>query len=512
MKRKKITKLLAIVMLATVINYGVGGSINNNWSIEREAYADTVGMQTSDGVVSKYVKYADDLLENRPMQELVNKSEKITNESHPDLFYYVDTNSYWELDISKMGLTGKTYHSSYLVKYPGGEVTQDNFIKILSMEPKDIAGGVKRVYTKVVYINGNFSYIERNGIREDLDFDAYNYMIDEVQSGEVDKPAVDVPVTPDKPTTDIPATETPVEQAKIYSSARLGGINRYSTALNIAREFKGGPLDNVIIGTGLDFPDSLSGSNLSAQYNAPILLVNNTVKASKDTLDYIKNNLKKDGKVFILGGTGVVSDDFVQELMKSGYTNFERLGGINRYETNRIINNKLENSPAVIIASGNDFADALSASGVSGIGGMPIYLANKGELDINTQNDIKRINPSKIYIVGGTGVVSTNTENLLKGITPDVTRLGGATRYETSLEVAKHFKLDTKSAIIATALDFPDALTGSALAIKENAPIILVNKDVTKQKEYLDSTKITDLYILGGDGVITNSVVDSLKK
>ena len=105
---------------------------------------------------------------------------------------------------------------------------------------------------------------------------------------------------------------------------------------------------------------------------------------------------------------------------------------------------------------------------------MPIYITKKDAIDNKTLSEIQNIALSKIYIVGGNSAISSDVENTLKGITSDITRLGGADRYETSIAIAKHFDLDTDTVAIANGLAFPDALSGSVLASKHNAPIILV--------------------------------------
>jgi len=56
-------------------------------------------------------------------------------------------------------------------------------------------------------------------------------------------------------------------------------------------------------------------------------------------------------------------------------------------------------------------------------------------------------------------------------------RYGGKTRYDTGLEVNSKLKMGNGKAFIATGTNFPDALAGSVLAAKNNAPILLVKGD-----------------------------------
>ena len=51
-------------------------------------------------------------------------------------------------------------------------------------------------------------------------------------------------------------------------------------------------------------------------------------------------------------------------------------------------------------------------------------------------------------------------------------------------------------------INFPDALAGSVLAAKNNAPIILVGKEVIKQEAYIDNKKYSNLIFFGGEKAI----------
>ncbi len=302
--------------------------------------------------------------------------------------------------------------------------------------------------------------------------------------------------------------------SKPFTSLRLGGSDRYNAAVEIAKKFQNGKmLDNVVIANGLNFPDALTGSALTSSLNASILLTY-TNYMPKSTIEYIKGNLKKEGTIYLLGSTGVVPDSCISELKAAGFTKFVRLGGSDRYDTNLEIVNKMnvkEGTP-IFVANSTSFADSLSASPISAAKGMPIFLSLKDYMPEKIMKAIKKIKPSKIYIIGSNGVISDGLANQLSKVAP-VTRLGGADRYDTCLAINKHFNLDTENAIIASGLDFPDALTGSVLAAKLNAPVILLPSWVgERQKTYIDSTRMRNLYVLGGNGLITDTMINELKK
>jgi len=301
-----------------------------------------------------------------------------------------------------------------------------------------------------------------------------------------------------------------VQAKEAYSVNRIDGRNRFETSANISSKFSSAQVQNVIIASGSNFPDALTGSVLSKKFNAPILLVDKTVSGSSNAVNYIKGNLVKDGTIYILGGKASVDDKFLDYFKSQGY-NVKRLGGSDRFATNKTIVNSMnvEKGTPVVIANGYGFADALSISSVAALKGYPILMSNKINLPSDIKSTINDIQPSKVFLIGGEGSLSNSLIDELKNIVSSlddssVVRIGGNTRYETSLNICKYFNLDTTSAVIASGKGFPDALSGSALAAKLNAPIILTDgSNIIEQKRYLDATNYSNLFLLGGKASVS---------
>jgi putative cell wall-binding protein len=158
----------------------------------------------------------------------------------------------------------------------------------------------------------------------------------------------------------------------------------------------------------------------------------------------------------------------------------------------------------------------LSISSIAAIKGYPIILTDKYDLSKQAEDMIKNINPSKVYIIGGNGVIDNYVNTRIKNLTnldnSNIIRIWGNDRYETSLNVAKYFNLTSDTVTLACGDNFPDALAGSVLAANVNAPIILVNNDTLAQKKYIDSTNCTKEIIFGGTGVINNTEAYRLSK
>ena len=131
-----------------------------------------------------------------------------------------------------------------------------------------------------------------------------------------------------------------------------------------------------------------------------------------------------------------------------------------------------------------------------------------------TKELIESIEPSQVYIVGGTGVVSQGTEDYLKSKF-NTKRLGGRDRYETSKLIFNEFynANDNKSLMIAYSLNFADSLSGSYLGFKTKSPLLLVNDaNVKKYDEILVGKKFEKVYALGGSAVVSDEVANHFKK
>ncbi|MFL0194303.1 cell wall-binding repeat-containing protein [Clostridium sp. WILCCON 0269] len=287
---------------------------------------------------------------------------------------------------------------------------------------------------------------------------------------------------------------------------------RLSTMFDMAEEINPDKLNNVVITSGTSFADALSGTVLASKLKAPIFFMN--TKDDTNVYDYVNDNLKKGGTVYILGKEGAISSVIENKFTQYGFT-ASRLGGTDRYDTCSQINNQLNISKGtpVIIVSGENFPDALSISSVAACKGYPILLTQSNSIPQQTISQLNKINPSRIYVIGGPGVISDNIFSTLKNYSSYVSRIFGTDRYETSLNICKSFNFNNSSSIVlATGTDFKDALAGSTVAAKYDSPILLINSDTTKVKEYLKSSSYKSLIILGDTSTISTDTENDLAK
>lgn len=290
-------------------------------------------------------------------------------------------------------------------------------------------------------------------------------------------------------------------------TARIYGSDRYDTSAKVAEAYKKNEklsgFDNIIVASGDDYADALSGTYLAAAKDAPILLVGEYTSSMNKIKDYISANLKTGGTVYILGGTGAVSSEF--EAMLNGH-NVKRIGGNNRYETNiNILKEAGITGKEIMICSGDEFADGLSVSAT----GKPVMLTGQN-LSSDQIEYIKQSGFDTYYIIGGEGAVSKNVENTVNTL-GKTQRIFGQNRYETSAAIAEKFFPKSKKAVVALGETFADGLSGGSLSLSFEGPLLLVNPANTKQAAaYIVKSGVERAAILGGPTLISDNMVNSI--
>lgn len=117
------------------------------------------------------------------------------------------------------------------------------------------------------------------------------------------------------------------------------------------------------------------------------------------------------------------------------------------------------------------------------------------------------------YEVGFVAAKSTSATRARIANPREVTRTRGANRYTTGEAVSRSTYTSSKYAVIATGLDFPDALSAGPLAAALDGPVLLSHgKQVPSEvQSELSRLKVSTVYIAGGTGVIPTSVESGLR-
>lgn len=190
-----------------------------------------------------------------------------------------------------------------------------------------------------------------------------------------------------------------------------------------------------------------------------------------------------------------------------------------RLYPNGIESTNSEGERAVVIATGFDFPDALSASALAGAAGGPLLLVKSTFVSQVVLDELTRLDASKVYIVGGTSVVSSLVESTLKSEGLEVDRISGTNRYGTAQSAAAEVKrlvdlgtgaVDT--VFLATGTNFPDALAASSLAAALPAPVLLTQPTVlpAQTKAALSSIRPSTVVICGGTAAVSSAIEDQI--
>ncbi|MDW8800320.1 cell wall-binding repeat-containing protein [Clostridium sp. A1-XYC3] len=211
-------------------------------------------------------------------------------------------------------------------------------------------------------------------------------------------------------------------------------------------------------------------------------------------------------------------NDSVNTLYNDSYSisfntgkEFNRIKGIDRYETSVNVSKQWASSHYLVLASGEDFPDALSAAPLARTYGAPILLTNPSALMPSTEAEISRLGVKEVFIIGGTASVSKNIENKLAAKGISITRLSGNDRYETSLAVADYIGSAGEIFVVSGA-NFPDALSIASYAADSQIPILLTEGSKLSEgiEEFISVYGVNKTYLIGGTGVINEDVANKL--
>jgi len=190
------------------------------------------------------------------------------------------------------------------------------------------------------------------------------------------------------------------------------------------------------------------------------------------------------------------------------YVYVDRLSGSNRVATavrasQALFAPKAQTGHAseVVLASSEGFADGVSGGPLAAFVDGPLLLTGGAKLDPTTATEIKRTLPlgGTVNVLGGTGAISAAVATSLTDLGFKVTRLSGANRYETAVEVAKSMT-GVKTILLTSGTVFPDALSAGPAAAHSNGVVLLTQGAImpSATKAYLDSHTGTEVYAVGG--------------
>ena len=208
--------------------------------------------------------------------------------------------------------------------------------------------------------------------------------------------------------------------------------------------------------------------------------------------------------------------------------NIDVLAGDSRFETaievSKATFKNAGDAKSVILVGQDAVVDGLAAAPLAAKENAPILLAKKDGVTEEVEAEMLRVlgtnlTGKTIYIIGGESQISKEAEAKLAKLGVKVKRLAGASRYETSLKIAKELNSTSNSAsnsgsktsFVVGGNGEADAMSIAAYAAQTNSPIIVTNKDVVSE----EATKVLEgkqIEIIGGTSSVSAEVEAELAK
>lgn len=305
-----------------------------------------------------------------------------------------------------------------------------------------------------------------------------------------------------------PVELDPLTPAFFQTPTRVSGADRFEASANIAKRAYPTPgIPVAYVATGLNYPDALTAGALAAHTGGPLLL---TLTDGVPSSVYTEIHRLDPDRIVIVGGPASVSSMAESPLAARAPTT--RLAGPDRFAASRAMVEagwRGQLVDVIYLATGLNFPDALSAGAAAGVSGSPVLLINGSAptLDAATLALLAELHVREVRIAGGTASVSQGIENQLSQLYL-TSRYGGADRFSAAVSITESSFFHAQQAFLATGLNFPDALAGSAWAGVSNAPLYTVQTGCVPAAtlQSMANLGVEQVTLLGGPNSLTSAV------
>lgn len=158
-----------------------------------------------------------------------------------------------------------------------------------------------------------------------------------------------------------------------------------------------------------------------------------------------------------------------------------RVSGATRVETSLAAFQYAKYPKVAVLASGLAFPDGTTGGALAGALGTTVVQTVSRGLEPQVLQALRNAGTQKVYVIGGTGAISTDKENALRNAGMSTVRLGGNDRYQTAalvknetIKVLQSKGSTPQADFWASGSDFPDAMTSSAAAARMNGVVTLI--------------------------------------
>lgn len=262
----------------------------------------------------------------------------------------------------------------------------------------------------------------------------------------------------------------------------------------------------------------------SAEPKPNVYIGNQYLYSGRDFDIYYENNTAPRTATIVITGKGKYhgTRTFTFQIDEAEQGSAVRLAGESAADTSARIATEAfpEGSEWVIIARDDDFADAMSATGLAGVLNAPIVLTDRYSLSDAAARAVQTLGAKKAYIIGVTGAIPGDIEGGLATFGCQTQgRIFGYDSWDTSTECAKkiaeHGGNSSGNAVVAMSTNFQDALSISSYAYKYQVPIFL-ETDEAHGRQLTEAAVSTikelsgTIYVPGGNGAVPQASVEDV--
>lgn len=292
---------------------------------------------------------------------------------------------------------------------------------------------------------------------------------------------------------------------------RIGGADRYAVSAAVsAHTFEPG-VPVAYVASGEVFSDALSASAAAGAEGGVVLLT------KPDEIPVpVATELRrlKPQRIVVLGGPATVAPE-VETALRAFSGRIDRVGGADRFAVSASVSANVFGShrPVAYVASGSSYPDALSASAAAGRLGGPVLLVGKDVVPVLVADELRRLAPAKIVVLGGLSTVSDGVLAELRTM-GTTGRIDGPDRYAVSAAVsADAFPPSVPTVFVASGAAFADALSGGAAAIANAGPMLLVTTDAVPGPVEAELRRLRPnrIVVLGGTASVSDATMEKLR-
>lgn len=297
--------------------------------------------------------------------------------------------------------------------------------------------------------------------------------------------------------------------ASSWTITRVSGVDRFDTAVLVSAKYFASGSANVVVASGANFADSLSGSALAARLDSPLLLVRKESAPEAVLAEIVR---LKPTRIIVLGGVAAIAQNVVDQIDAQSSAEIIRLGGETRYETSAKIVEYGWSSTAesVYLVSGEGYPAGLLAGGAAGLQDSPVLLTRPASLAPSAIDLIGRLKPRNLRVVSygssGAGFLSSAVVEAARAAsTTGFSWINGADLYDVSLTLATITGRLTSTVVMTTSEAFPDALAAGGTAGYLGHSLLMTGRTCMPQKvaDLLAANNVTALTVIGGTAAIS---------